>query len=59
MKPAAPLFCGFLVTIACSPAFAEPQALITIDPNNFAPGQNISTGTIGAQLRALYVVPNP
>jgi len=59
MKPAAFLFFAFVLTLACSPTFAEPQALITVNPNNFAPGQNISNATIGAQLRALYVVPNP
>jgi len=59
MKTAAPLLSGFLLTLACSVTFAEPQAVITVDPNNFAPGQNISNATIGAQLRALYVVPNP
>jgi hypothetical protein len=59
MKPAALSFCGFLVTLACSPAFAEPQALITVDPNKLAAGQNISKATSGAELRALYVVPNP
>jgi hypothetical protein len=48
-----------LLTLICSAAFAEPQAQITVDPNNFAAGQNISNATIGARLRALYVVPNP
>jgi hypothetical protein len=59
MKPAAPLFCGVLLTLACSPTFADPQALITVNPNNFAPGQNISNATAGAQLLALSAVPNP
>jgi hypothetical protein len=59
MKPAAPSICGFLATLACSPAFAEPQALITVDPNNFAAGQNISKATTGAQLLAMTYVPNP
>jgi hypothetical protein len=59
MKPAASLFCGFLLTLAYLPAFAEPQALIAVDPNNFAPGQNISRATFGANLRALLFVPNP
>ena len=59
MKPAALSFCGFLLTLACSPAFAEPQALITVDPNNFAPGQNISNATTGATLRSLTFIANP
>jgi hypothetical protein len=59
MKPAAPLFYGVLLTLACSPTFAEPQALITVAPNNFSPGQNISNATTGAQLLALTQVPNP
>jgi hypothetical protein len=32
MKANALSFCGFLATLACFPAFAEPQALITVDP---------------------------
>jgi hypothetical protein len=48
-----------LVTLACSPAFAETQALITVNPNNFAPGQNISTATVGATLRSVTFVANP
>ena len=59
MKPTAPLFCGVLLTLACSLAFAEPQALITVAPNNFSPGQNISNATAGARLLALAAVPNP
>jgi hypothetical protein len=59
MKPAALSFCGLLVALACSPAFAEPQALITVAPNNFSPGQNISNSTAGARLLALAAVPNP
>lgn len=50
---------GFLLTLVCSTAFAEQQALITVNPNNFAPGQNISKATTGAQLLAMNYVPNP
>ena len=59
MKTSYLTLCAFLLTLVCPATFAEPQALITIDPNNFAPGQNISHATTGAELRALYVVPNP
>jgi hypothetical protein len=44
---------ALLLTLVCSTAFAEPQALITVNPNLFAPGQNISKGTAGARLLAL------
>jgi hypothetical protein len=51
--------CGLLVTFVCSPAFPQQRSLITIDPNDFAPGQNISSATTGAQLLAMTYVPNP
>jgi hypothetical protein len=49
--------CGLL--LFCASAFAEQQAFITIDPNNFAPGQNVSNATTGARLRAVTAVLNP
>ena len=51
-------FSGLLVTLL-STAFAQQQALITVNPNLFAPGQNISDATTGAQLQALFAQPNP
>ena len=51
--------CGLLLTVVFSAAIAEPQALITVDPNNFAPGHHISKATAGAELLALFFVPNP
>ncbi len=59
MKTPGLMLYRFLLALICVPVLAEPQALITVDPNRFAPGQNISTATVGAQLRALYVVANP
>ena len=51
--------CGLLITFACLPAFPQQSTLVTIDPNNFVPGQNISNATTGAQLLAMTYVPNP
>ena len=50
---------GSLVTLLCSSAFAEPQALVTVNPNLFAPGQNLSNATPGATLRSVVFIPNP
>jgi len=49
--------CGLL--LFCGSALAEQQAFITIDPNNFAPGQNLSSATTGARLRAITAFVNP
>jgi len=51
--------CAFLLTLVCSQGLAEPQALITVDPNTFAPGQNLSNATTGAQLLAATEVLTP
>lgn len=51
--------CGLLVTFIWLPTLAQQQALITVDPNNFAPGQNISNATTGVQLLVMRGVPNP
>lgn len=59
MKATYPMLRGFLLPVVCSAAFAEQQALITVDPNNFAPGQDISTATYGATLRSVIFIPNP
>jgi hypothetical protein len=48
-----------LLALVCSPVLADHMALITVDPNNFTPGQNISTATVGAALRSVVFVPNP
>lgn len=48
-----------LLTFICSSAIADHMALITVDPNLFAPGQNISHATTGAQLLAMTIVANP
>jgi hypothetical protein len=53
------VFRGLLVVLLCSRAFAAQQVLVTIDPNNFAPGQNISNVNAGAQLQAMTAVLNP
>jgi hypothetical protein len=58
MRNRYPLLCGLLLTVVYSSAFAEQQAFITIDPNVFAPGQNISNAFPGAQLLAMTYVPN-
>jgi hypothetical protein len=58
MKPATQILCAALMTLACSAAFARTHALITVNPNNFAPGQNISKATVGAQLLAMYLAPD-
>ncbi|HSY05855.1 MAG TPA: hypothetical protein VK803_07890 [Steroidobacteraceae bacterium] len=59
MKTPYPMLRGFLLTLVCSTAFAEQQALVTVDPNNFAPGQNISNAIAGARLLAMTIIPNP
>ena len=52
-----------LLILFCSPALAHEhettQVLVTVNPNLFAPGQNISNATTGAQLLAMTFVPNP
>jgi hypothetical protein len=53
------MLCALLTTIVCAPVLAEPQALITVNPNLFAPGQNVSHATYGATLRSVLFVPNP
>lgn len=58
MKSTTQILCAALLTLACSAAFAQTQALITVNPNNFAPGQNISNGTFGAKLLAMYLAPD-
>lgn len=35
------------------------RALVTVDPNLFAPGQDISHATYGATLRSVNFIPNP
>ena len=57
MKTSYSLLCGLL--LFCASAFAEPQAFITIDPNNFASGQNLANVTTGVGLRAVTAVLNP
>jgi hypothetical protein len=48
-----------LAVAVCAPAAAGQQVLVTINPNNFAPGQNISSATPGARLLVTTAVPNP
>jgi hypothetical protein len=35
------------------------QVTVTVDPNNYAPGRNISTAMPGARLRSVTFAPNP
>lgn len=49
---------GALATLL-STAFAQQQALITVNPNNFSAGQNISNANVGAQLLSFSAAPNP
>ena len=54
-----------LLILICSPALAHEhehetkQVLVTVDPNLFAPGQNISNATYGATLRSVTFIANP
>ena len=57
VKTPYPLLCGLL--LSCPGAFAEQQVFMTIDPNTFAPGQNLSNAATGAVLRAVTAVLNP
>jgi len=53
---------SLLLTFICTPMLAhehETQALITVNPNHFAPGQNISRATYGATLRSVTFIANP
>lgn len=50
---------ALFLALGCSSAFAQQQALITVNPNLYAPGQNISNATFGAQLQSFSTVPNP
>jgi hypothetical protein len=47
-----------LAVAVCSSAIAGQQVLVTINPNNFPPGQNISSATPGAKLLVTTAVPN-
>ena len=47
-----------LLALVCPAAFAQ-EVLVTIDPNDFAAGQNISNATPGALLRTMSAVANP
>jgi len=47
-----------LLALVCSSAFAQ-EVLVTIDPNDFAAGQNISSATPGVLLRTMTAVANP
>ena len=40
------------------PVLAQ-QVTVTVDPNNYSPGQNISTAMPGAKLRSVTFAPNP
>src|SRR5215469_13485677 len=52
------ILCGLMMALL-SPAFAQQQALITINPNLYTAGQNISNVNPGAQLLSFSTVPNP
>jgi hypothetical protein len=51
-----PALLAFAVA-TCSQAIAGQQVLVTINPNNFAAGQNISNATPGAKLLVTTAVP--
>jgi len=46
MKHCYSILCGLLVALVWPAAFAGPPALITVDPNQFATGQNISAQSL-------------
>jgi hypothetical protein len=47
-----------LLAVACSLANAQ-EVLVTIDPNDFSAGQNLSGATPGAVLRTMSAIANP
>jgi len=59
------LLSSLLLILICSPALAHEhehetkQVLVTVNPNLFAPGQDISNATYGATLRSLTIIQNP
>jgi hypothetical protein len=51
---------GFLAfALIAGPMAALAQSIVTIDPNAFSPGQDVSLATPGVQLQAISIVPNP
>jgi len=57
VKKSRPALWALLALVSTS-AFAQ-EVLVTIDPNDFAAGQNISAATPGALLRTMTAVANP
>jgi len=57
------MLCPLVLTLVCTPTVAHEhetkQALITVNSNLFAPGQDISHATYGATLRSVTFIPNP
>jgi hypothetical protein len=49
MKHCYSILWGLLVALVWPAAFAGPPALITVDPNQFATGQNISSAISGTE----------
>jgi hypothetical protein len=52
-------FAIFLVALGLPTIAASQTVLVTVEPYNFAPGQDVSNATSGAQLQALTAVINP
>jgi hypothetical protein len=51
---------GFLTfALIAGPMAALAQGIVTIDPNAFSAGQDVSLATPGVQLQAISIVPNP